>query len=438
MILSVNREEAEDFVYSSYLKAEKYQAYGAKDALKRRPDLTRDLIHAKTGTPAVVVTGSKGKGSVATMISQVLQTRYRVGLLTSPHLVDFCERFRVDGKPISDEDFARYMTQIRPEIEAIASGVPEGVCVSPMGIQAALALTYFSARDCDFDVFECGKGARWDDVNNVAHAYAVINSIFLEHTRELGHSVEAIAEDKVHVITGEQKCVYVADQAPEVRRVLERRAAEFGTALKIYGRDFRAEHVRFTPSGMLFDVVVGEAEFRELCIPLLGEHQARNCALAMALSVDVLGRLDIEKVRAKLAGLEWPGRMEVISESPFMMLDACINPASCVHVKEVVRQLGLGSLVVVIGIPQDKDYVGVAREMRAIADDIILTKSQNAHYVFSEEQSVRLEEEGIPNSWADSTSEALRQAKELGDNILILGTTSVVAEVKQLQLSGLL
>lgn len=431
----MNRSEAEDFVYKSYLKAEKNQDYNAKDSEKRRPDLTRDIIRSKAKTPAVVVTGSKGKGSVSNMISQILQSTYKVGLMTSPHLVNFSERFKINGKNISDDDFAKYMSLIQPEVDEIDSKIPENVCISPMGIQADLALTYFNASGTDFNVIECGKGARFDDVNNVKHDYAVINSIFLEHTRELGETIEAIADDKSYVITGEQKCIYVADQQPGVIKVIESRAVEFNTPVKLYGRDFLAERIRYSNFGMIFDVVIGDKVFNDISIPLMGEYQAKNCALAMSLCLDVLGELDIESVRRKLSEIDWPGRMEVLSSNPFILLDACINSACCKNVKDVMKHLGIDDATVVIGIPNDKDYAGVIREMNSVADKIILTKSQNPHYVFTNEQCKKMAEEGILTIWTDSVEKAIDNAKESSRFIVILGTTSVVSEVKKLQLN---
>lgn len=128
-------------------------------------------------------------------------------------------------------------------------------------------------------------------MNNIRHDYAVINRIFLEHTRELGDTLAAIAEDKSHVITGEQKCVYFAEQKHEVQEVLIRRAEAMQVPYKIYGRDFQAENIRYTCSGMLFDVVIGDNIYPDLQIPLLGEHQAKNCALALAVCMDVMADL---------------------------------------------------------------------------------------------------------------------------------------------------
>lgn len=432
------QKEAEDFVYASYLRAAAHQDYAAKDAGKRHPELTRSLLRQKSITPCVVVTGSKGKGSVANMISRILQTNLSVGLMTSPHITDFRERFRVNDTMISEADFCRLMAEIQPEILDIASDLAESVCISPMGIQADLALTYFSEKNTDFNVFECGKGAKYDDVNNIRHDYAVINRIFLEHTRELGDTLAAIAEDKSHVITGEQKCVYFAEQEPEVLEVLVRRAEAMQVPYKIYGRDFQAENIRYTCSGMQFDVMIGDNIYPDLQIPLLGEHQAKNCALALAVCMDVMADLcrksktfSMPAVRNNLSLLHWPGRMEVLRFDPFVLLDACINSASCENVKEVLQHLGIQNCTVIVGIPEDKDYAGVVRSMKNVAARIILTRSGNPHYHFSQHQREVLMQEGILTEWTDSVKQALNLANSFSDAIVILGTTSVISETEQ-------
>lgn len=439
------QKEAEDFVYASYLRAATHQDYAAKDAGKRHPELTKSLLRQKSIAPCVVVTGSKGKGSVANMISRILQINFCIGLMTSPHITDFRERFRVNDTMIREADFCRLMAEIRPEILDIASDLPESVCISPMGIQADLALTYFSEKHTAFNVFECGKGAKYDDVNNIRHDYAVINRIFLEHTRELGDTLAAIAEDKSHVITGEQKCVYFAEQKHEVQEVLIRRAEAMQVPYKIYGRDFQAENIRYTCSGMLFDVVIGDNIYPDLQIPLLGEHQAKNCALALAVCMDVMADLCREsdtlyifsepmcnQICRQLSAIHHPGRMELLSSDPFVLLDACIHSASCENVKDVLRHLGISNCTVIVGIPEDKDYAGVIRSMREVANRIILTKSGNPHYHFSQHQREVLMQEGILTEWTDSVKQALNLANSFSDAIVILGTTSVISETEQL------
>ena len=428
----MTKQQAEDFVYKSYLKASKYQSYHTKDSEKRRNDLTFDLLHEKSKTPCTVITGSKGKGSVANMISQILQSEYTVGLMTSPHIVDFCERFQVNSVKISDEDFIKNISLIQDEIDTLDSSIPKNVCISPMGIQAYLALNYFESCNTGFNIFECGKGAKFDDINNIKHDYAVINSIFLEHTRELGETLEEIVEDKSHVITGEQKCVYVAEQTPKVLEIIQNRANHLNVPLKIYGTDFYADNIQYTNEGMLFDIIIEELIYPDILIPLLGEHQAKNCALAFALCKDILDHFDLNKVKNSLSKINWPGRMEVISNEPFTLLDACINSAACDNVIKVLDYLNLDFATIIVGIPDDKDYQGVVKAMEKKSSSIILTKSQNPHYIFTQNQQYELQKMGLKIFWTESVPEALCLAKEKNDPIVILGTTSVIAEVKKL------
>ena len=429
MIFVMNRSEAEDYIYKSYLKAEKSQKYDDKDAKKRHPELSFSTLQNMSSTPATVVTGSKGKGSVANMISCLLQSKYKVGLMTSPHIASFCERFRINSKPISDEDFVKHVSLVAPIFDKIDSTLLDSIGISPMAIQAAVALNYFNVSKTDYNVFECGKGARYDDVNNVKHDYAVINTIFLEHTRELGETIEQIADDKSYVINGEQKCVYVGEQSPSVLDVIESRALKYNTPLKVYGRDFVSENIRYTKEGMLFDVVLGDVTYHDILVPLLGEHQAKNCALAIAIVKDILGDLDVITIRECIAKLKWAGRMEIISQTPFVLLDACINKASCANVKKVLENLEISKCCVIVGIPSDKDYIGVVKEIADCSKKIILTKSQNAHYKFSPEQKDLLKQAGIPVEWTSSVEEALILGKKENIPTVILGTTSVVAEV---------
>lgn len=426
----MDKKSAEDYVYKSYLKAIKYQAYDTKDENKRNPIYSRDVIREKSQTPCVLVTGSKGKGSVSSMVSHILQTELEVGLMTSPHISDFCERFRVNGVMISDEEFIAQIEKIIPIFDMIDAHIPNDRFISPMGIQATLALNYFNEKGTQFNVFECGKGAQYDDVNNVIHQYAIINSIFLEHTRELGQTLEEIALDKSHVISGEQKCIYVAEQKQEVLDVIRSRASLYNTQVKIYGIDFRCDNIRYTHQGMQFDVIIKDEIFKDIVVPLLGEHQAKNCALAMTICKDILKTFNVDRIKMMLKSFCWPGRMEIISTNPFIMLDACINAECTNNVKETLNYLKIYKYIVIVGIPNDKDYVNVVKSMQNNAEEIILTKSQNPHYVFTKEQQQVLANYGIKTTWSSSVSEAIGIAKNKHIPIVILGTTSVVSDVK--------
>ena len=446
----MNRKEAEDFVYSSYLRAEKYHVYEEKDAERRHPEFTRELLRKKSGTPAAIVTGSKGKGSVSKMIAEILQTKFTVGLMTSPHIEDFCERFQVNGEKVSSPLFSMLMEEIRPEIEEIDRKIPKEFSVSPMGIQADFALTWFRSRKTDFNVFECGKGAKLDDVNNILHDYAVMNSVFLEHKRELGNTIAEIAEDKAHVITGREKAVFVGEQTEEAMAVIERRAALFSVPLKVYGRDFWEENLRTEQTGIVFDLCIFGKRYPDIRLPLLGDFQAKNCALAMAVSETVFSdlsersamlpespergkTLEMDAVRRRLSEINWPGRLELISGEPFILLDCCINRVSTKAVKAVLAERKIEKPVSIIAIPEDKDYRGVVQEMYPLSESVILTRTNNPHYHFSEKQCERMAEEGIATEWAENFTEAMKKAEEKRLPIVILGTTSLLPEVKTWQ-----
>ena len=189
----MDAHEAEDYIYASYARAASGLSYGGRDSSKRHPELTEEIIRGLSGTPALCVTGSKGKGSVSVMISEALRSEMSVGLMTSPHLVRFTERIRADGAEIPGTDLARCIETLKPAFDRIQAGLDGGRYISPMGIQTAAALMWFRERGTKFNVLECGKGAQYDDVNNAVHTRAVINTVFAEHTRELGANAEEIA-----------------------------------------------------------------------------------------------------------------------------------------------------------------------------------------------------------------------------------------------------
>lgn len=425
----MNSRQAEDYIYSSFLRARGFWDYDTPDSKKRKPELTLPIIKELSVTPAAVVTGSKGKGSVAVITSAILGHKLKVGLYTSPHISEFRERIRINGRMIDEDDFIKHLEKLKPEFDKIAGVLSPFEFISPIGIQVALALSYFNEGDTDFNILEGGKGIKYDDVNNATHDYAVINTIFLEHIRELGKTIDEIAEDKSHVITGDQKKVIVGPQSPQAMRIIRQRAKEKNVELKIYGEDFRCENISYTLEGMVFDIVIGNRKHSGLKLPLLGEHQAYNAALAIALSEEILGPLNKNELQEALASVKWPGRMQILSSSPFIMIDACINTESAANVKKTLDFLNLKDVSLIVGIPDDKDYMGVVKTLKPYAKEILLTKSSNPHYKFTSLQYDRLVQEGIKTYCTSSTSEAVALSVSSGYPVVILGTTSVIGEI---------
>lgn len=428
-------KEAVDFVYESYMKAQPYLLYQETDSNKRNPDYTKDILQQRDKGNHILVTGSKGKGSVARMLSKIFQSAKKdVGMFTSPHVISFCDRIQRNDANISEEDFIACCNEIREEIESIP--LHRGAYVSPIGIQCAIALQFFEKHPVDIKVIECGKGVRYDDTRNLSRSYGVINPIFLEHTRELGETLALIANDKADIIMPGMKAVYVAEQTEEVFEILEKRAEVCKVELRCYGKDFWCENIRYTSDGMKFNVVTSQHTYVDISIPLLGGFQAKNCALALALAEEVVGTLSEERVRKQLSSLKYPGRMEIISRDPLTILDACIHPQAALQVKEVlahmIRPYGAykPKIAAVIAIPMDKDYIGTVKELADMVDVILLSKSKNPHYHFSKEQAALIQQSGIACKFVDDLAEAQKQAEATGAEIVcLLGTTSMITEV---------
>ena len=182
---------------------------------------------------------------------------------------------------------------------------------------------------------------------------------------------------------------------------------------------------------MLFDIVLEKQICPDIMVPLLGEHQANNCALAFALCKDILGEFNLNNVRENLTKINWPGRMEIINNNPFILLDACINSTACKNIIKVLDYLNIDKVTLIVGIPDDKDYMGVVKTMKPKSSSIILTKSENLHYIFTQAQQNNLQKENVETIWTNSVPEALDFAIEKKKPIVILGTTSVISEVKK-------
>ena len=143
--------------------------------------------------------------------------------------------------------------------------------------------------------------------------------------------------------------------------------------------------------------------------------------------------LEMDAVRRRLSKINWPGRLELISGEPFILLDCCINRVSTKAVKAVLAERKIEKPVSIIAIPEDKDYRGVVQEMYPFSESVILTRTNNPHYHFSEKQCERMAEEGIATEWVENFTEAMKKAEEKGLPIVILGTTSLLPEVKNWQ-----
>ena len=312
----------------------------------------------------ILVGGTNGKGSVASTTAAILiQAGYRVGLYTSPHLVDVRERIQVNGEMISPDALNRCIAEIR------ATAEPAGTYFECLTVAAFL---HFREKRVDLAVLEVGMGGRLDATNVADPLVSVISNVTLEHTDYLGKHLREIAGEKAGIIKGKGLCLTGATQ-PIVRQTLRDRARDLDATLLELGKDFKVRRGgdgTFSFQGM-------HETIRGLKTALTGDHQVKNAALAVA-AVEVLAghgyAVKKEHIVSGLAAVRWPGRLEVVRHNPTVILDGAHNPAaSNVLVDSLKRCYTWRRLILVFGVLKDKKYREMMKRLCPLADRVILT-----------------------------------------------------------------
>ena len=339
--------------------------------------------------PAVHVTGTKGKGSTAAMIAAVARAGgYRVGLFTSPHISAFEERMSVGGRLPSRDEVVELVNCLVEPVAALDAAAGE---MSPtyFELTTAMAWLYFARWHVELAVLEVGLGGRLDATNICRPAVCVITTISRDHMHLLGSEVTQIAREKAGIIKPGVPIVSGV-LSPESRNVIEEVAAARGAPLFQLGRDFRydyhprgKEQTREVPhepaktQAATVDFDSCEHAWHGLPVPLRGEHQGHNVALAVAAieRLQAKGwRVSEREVRAGLPEVRWPARVEVVAENPTTVIDAAHNWAS---VAALVRTLSADfqprSRVLVFAATRDKDTPGMLRQLLSQFDTVILT-----------------------------------------------------------------
>ena len=325
----------------------------------------------------VVVTGSRGKGSVTAIMAKLLQARgRRVGAVTSPHLVHWNERIRVDGRMIPTEDFLRILAELRPAIDAVVDSLDASQYLSPQGIFLAIALRHFDAMGVDVAVLEVGRGGRFDDIAVVPNRLSVFAPIMLEHTALLGDTLKRIAWHKAGIIKPGGRAISLP-QAPAASGELQREADAQGARLiclqdedigQRLGDCDDGQHMRLPPYG-------------ELTLPLLGRYQIENASLAIR-AVELLREAHEAPsaeykgmIRRGLKAVRWLGRAQQMDAAPAVYVDGAITLRSAESFLASVAPRLSEPVIAIVGVPRDRDYAGVYRVMAAASEALIITET---------------------------------------------------------------
>ncbi len=408
--------------------------------LSRVQKLLAALGNPQKDFRTVHVAGTKGKGSTSAMLSSMLHgNRMTVGLYASPHILDLRERIKINDRVISEPDTTRLVAKVANVARRLMKGDP------PTFFEAvtAVAFMYFAQREVDVAVVEVGLGGRLDATNVIKPEACGITSISYDHMAVLGNTLTAIAEEKAGIFKPGVP-VISSPQHADVKKTLKKVAAKVGCPILFAGEDFefstRFESSRATGPQTRICITTPTSHFEHVHVPMLGDHQARNCAVALGLLDQLKGRgfsIDDELAMAGLAKTALPGRMEVIHETPRVLVDGAHNAASIEAVMHAIGQnISCDSMIVIFGANIDKDVKGMLNLLSQGADKVIFTKSTNPRAAAPSDLVAQFKElTGRQEQFSETLDGALEiaaKAVSRDDLICITGSFFLVADAKRL------
>jgi len=406
--------------------------------LRRVDELMAQLGNPHQGARSVHIAGTNGKGSTAAMVASVLTVSgYTTGLYTSPHLLTWRERIRVDGELISEAEFTALVERVKPEVEAVNSRATYGE-LTTFELLTALGFAHFKLKGVDFQVLEVGMGGKYDATNIIKPEVCIITSISFDHTEVLGNSLAEIAAEKAGIIkTG---CVVVTSpQADEVDKVIQETCLSRGVDLVRVGSDVTWRSFGSDLNRQSFEVK-GRLGDYELSIPLLGQHQLGNAATAVA-ALEVLAekgfKISSDSIIDGLAQVSWPGRLQILSRRPLMVIDGAHNPDSAQKLRQSLEwYFDYDHAILVIGTSSDKDIAGVISELFSLFDRVIVTCSRHPRATVPALLKTEFARHGVEALVAEDVATALSQALALAgdrDLICVTGSLFVIAEAIEWQ-----
>lgn len=409
--------------------------FGYNFGLERIIELLRRFGDPHLKLRIIHVGGTNGKGSTAAMIASILkESGFRVGLYTSPHLHSYTERYLVNGEKIAPQTYANLIDELKPHLDRMVADGFEHPTEFEVG--TAMAFNYFEREKVDFLVLEVGLGGAIDSTNVVLPAVSVITNVSMDHMEYLGNTVRDIAAVKAGIIK-ERTPLVTAARGDALEVILER-CTELGSPVTVVGRDVRWREISHGPEGQYLDIYGARGEYRNLLLPLLGEHQQVNAATAVSVVEKLIdgGLVGADcAVERGIARTVWPARLEVVKKSPTVLIDAAHNYDGAVSLRKAIEQYFPGKrLIVVLGMLGDKERARVVGQLAPGASAVIVTKPDSPRagdwLMLAEEASKYVSRvESIENIY-----EAVRAGVDMAgreDLVVITGSFYMVADARE-------
>jgi dihydrofolate synthase/folylpolyglutamate synthase len=383
--------------------------------------LMEELGNPQNTYPIIHVAGTKGKGSVSALCASALQAGgYKVGLYTSPHLLDYCERIQVNGEPISHEFLIEMVEQIKPAV----AKTPK---LTTFEITTALGFLAFAKQGCNAAVIEVGLGGRLDATNIVTPKVSVITSLSYDHTAVLGDTLTKIAGEKAGIIK-DGVPVVSSQQKDEALEVLNRVVKQKESKFILVGKDVTFEKVSSSLDGQNIRIENNlQSSTLDLQLPLLGEHQIENAAVAYAALKASGIELSDKAIQKGFSQVKWRARFEIVRHHPPVVIDSAHNRNSALRLRETLDEYYPNkSIIMIFCVLEDKDLTGMLKELKPRLDHVIATKADHPRAPSAESIAEQVKLVGISVEVITPVASALERALDMaGEEKLVLSAGSV-------------
>lgn len=406
---------------------------GIKPGLKRMEWMMEKLDFPERKLKVVHIGGTNGKGSTLTYLRNILQeSGYKVGTFTSPYFEEFNERISVNGEYISDADLVEAANVIKPlsdELEKTELGGP-----TEFEVITAMSFYYFAqVHPVDIALYEVGLGGRFDSTNIVQPLLSIITSIGLDHTNILGETYEEIAFEKAGIIK-EKTPIITAVKQKEALEVIQQKSKEENTSLYSLGDQFSIESHQSVMEGERFTIKTLEDVFEDLEISMIGQHQTENASLAVMASLLLRDPFAIQEknIRAGLKKAYWPGRFEIVSHSPYVLMDGAHNEEGINSlVNELEKRYSDKKINIIFAALHDKKLDNMIKKLDQIADQITFVdfdypRAAKAEDLFAISNS---NQKTLNSNWKEAITESFKQLKN-GEILVLTGSLYFLSQIK--------